>query len=75
MSIFNEFWIHQEVIRIQNLFLVVGISPVILVLCIDIMFLKTKQLIVGCEREFASVVEIEDICLVVSLRSGEIFLQ
>ena len=52
----------------------VDTSSVILVLCIDILFLKAEQLIVGCERELASMVEIEDLCLVVSLRSGEIFL-
>ena len=49
----------------------VDTSPVILVLCIDILFLRTEQLIVGCEREFASVIEIEDLCLVMLLRLGD----
>lgn len=66
----------QEVIWIPNLiFEVVGASPLILVLCIDALFLRTKQQIAGCEREFASVVEIEDLCLVMLQRSGEIFLR
>ena len=37
----------------------VDTSPVILVLCIDILFLRVEQLTVGCERELALVVEIE----------------
>lgn len=50
-------------------------SLVILVLCIDILFLKAEQLIVGFEREFASMVEIEDLCLVMLLRLGDNFLR
>ena len=50
-------------------------SPVILVLCIDVLFLRAEQLIVGCEREFALVVKIEDLCLVMLLRLGDDFLQ
>ena len=53
----------------------VDTSPVILVLCIDNLFLRAEQLIVGCEREFASVVEIEDLCLVMLLRLGDNFLR
>ena len=50
-------------------------SPVILVLCIDILFLRAEKPIVGCEREFASVVEIEDLCLVMLLRLCDNFLR
>ena len=75
MRILDEIGLHQEVIWIPTLFFVVGTSLVILVLCIDILFFRAEQLIVGCERKFASVVEIEDLCLVMSLRLGDLFLQ
>ena len=76
MSILDELGLHQEVILIPTLFfLVVDTSPVILVLCIDILFLRAEQLLVGCEREFALVVEMDDLCLVLLLRLGDNFLR